>query len=48
MHYVGYCDNENILNVIEQYVYVDDLLTLLPEHEEAVELLEKINAKLEA
>lgn len=32
----------------EAKVYVDDLLTLLPEHEEAVELLEKINAKLEA
>ena len=32
----------------EAKICVDDLLKLLPEHEEALELLEKINAKLNA
>ena len=27
--------------------FIDDLLSMLPEHEEALELLEKINAKIE-
>ena len=32
----------------ESKIYVEDLLKLLPEHDEAMELLEKINAKLNA
>ena len=26
LHYLGYCNDENILNVIEKYIYVDDMI----------------------